>query len=240
MTLSIECDLRPLLPPARDQGRRPTCLSFAASAAHEHARFGDAMLSVEWLFYHAAQRAGTGPKLGTTIPDTRRILDELGQPEESVWPYSGRMPDPSTWVAPTAATTLYKCSSEICRHAACITRSVLKAERPVVVAFFMSSVFTAPKRWVRAGSEVVLPEDLEPIDHSRGHAVVAVGCGRFKDAPVLLLRNSWGCPWAADGHAWVMQDYLERRLIGGFTITEGDGDLLQSDADDRLDHTRVG
>ena len=33
MTLHIVKDLRPFLGPVRDQGRRPTCLSFAASAA---------------------------------------------------------------------------------------------------------------------------------------------------------------------------------------------------------------
>ena len=240
MTLAIDCDLRPLLAPVRDQGRRPTCLSFAASAAHEHARIGDAMLSVEWLFHHAAQRARTGPECGTTLPHTRRVLQELGQPDESVWPYCGRMPDLSTWVPPVAETPLYKCGSESCESVTDTIRFVLETGRPAVVALFASSVFTASDRWIRTGEEVVLPKDPEPIDRSRGHAVVAVGYGRFEGVPVLLLRNSWGRLWAADGHAWVTQVYLEGRLIGGFAVTEGDSDVLQPDAGGRLAHTRVG
>lgn len=221
MTLSIECDLRPFLAPVRDQGRRPTCMSFAATAAHQHALGGNTILSVEWLFYHAAQYAGTGPEVGLTIPDTRRVLYELGQPEESAWPYCGLAPNSLTWLAPTVAVPLYKCGSKDCGRTTDIIQSVLEAGQPAVVALFVSSAFTAPERWVLTGNEVILPEDIEPIDRSRGHAVVVVGCGRFEGAPMLLLRNSWGRPWAADGHAWIKQVCLERRLIGGFSITEG-------------------
>jgi hypothetical protein len=86
MMLDILQDLRFVLGPVRDQGRRPTCLSFAASAAHEQARGDVDPLCVEWLFYHAAHRAGTGPGEGTTLPDTRQILQDVGQPPEPTWP----------------------------------------------------------------------------------------------------------------------------------------------------------
>ena len=198
------------------------------------------MLSVEWLFYHAAQRAGTGPEIGTTIPDMRLVLRELGQPEESAWPYRDLTPNPSTWGAPAAAMPMYRCCSEDCGRAPDIIGSVLEAGRVVVVALFVSPAFTATDRWVSMGSEIILPEGTEPVDRSRAHAVVVVGCGRFEDAPMLLLRNSWGRAWAANGHAWISQDCLERRLIGGFTVTKGEGDALQSDADGHFARMRMG
>lgn len=240
MTLHIECDLRQTLGPVRDQGRRPTCLAFAASAAHEQARDAQRPLSPEWLYYHAAKRAGTGPRDGTTLPDTRHVLHQVGQPEETVWPYRGQVPDQQNWTPPTPGFPLFQCGSDKCAAEAGRIRALLDEGLPVVLALFVSSAFTTSAGWLRVATEILLPDDREPIDRGRGHAVVAVGYGRYGDDGVILLRNSWGPAWGAEGHAWVRETYLTRRLLGGFSISEGDGDVLQSDAGDRFARTRVG
>lgn len=240
MTLRIMQDLRPVLGPVRDQGRRPTCLSFAASAAHEQARSGPEPLCVEWLFYHAAQRAGTGPLEGTTLPDTRQVLYEIGQPLEPVWPYNGQSVQDRDWRPPTSVSSLFRCGSDDCEGRAEQIRKLLDRGRPVVLALFVSSAFTAAPAWLRVEGEIILPEDGEPIDHQRGHAVVAVGHGRFDEEEFILIRNSWGPAWGSDGHAWVRQTYLNSRLFGGFSISEGTGDVLQSDAGSIHARARVG
>ena len=51
-------DLRKHFGDARDQGPRPTCLSFAASDAHAALRTGWTPLSCEFAFYQAQRRAG--------------------------------------------------------------------------------------------------------------------------------------------------------------------------------------
>jgi hypothetical protein len=54
-------DLRTTLLPPRDQGSRPTCLSWAVTAAHE---FGlpDGRLSIEYLHWNSGNYAGdAGP-----------------------------------------------------------------------------------------------------------------------------------------------------------------------------------
>lgn len=240
MTLSIMQDLRPVLGPVRDQGRRPTCLSFAASAAHEQARADLEPLCVEWLYYHAAKRAGTGPREGTTLPDTRHVLHEIGQPLEPVWPYNGRPVQDRDWSPPTNVSSLFRCGSDDCESHAAQIRELLDRGRPVIIALFVSSAFTAATTWIRMGNEIILPEDSEPIDRQRGHAVVAVGHGRIGQDELILIRNSWGMAWGRGGHAWVRESYLSRRIFGGFSISEGDGDVLQSDAGGIHAHTRVG
>lgn len=230
MTLTVLQDLRSGLRPVRDQGRRPTCLSFAASAVHEQARTDPDPLCVEWLFYHAAQRAGTGPREGTTIPDTRQVLHDLGQPLESVWPYGGQLPSSTAWRPPVGAAPLFRCGSDGCGGDLAHIKHALDRSRPVFLALFVSGAFTAATKWLRTGTEIILPDDSESIDRQRGHAVVAVGHGRLGSEDLILIRNSWGPGWGASGHAWVRSSYVARRLFGGFSISEGEGDVLQSDA----------
>jgi hypothetical protein len=93
MRLVISKDLRPALGPVRDQGRRATCLAFAASAVHGLLQGYDGQLCVEWLFYHAVTRAGDDPADGSTIEDTEAVLRELGQPDDAFWPYEAAQPD---------------------------------------------------------------------------------------------------------------------------------------------------
>lgn len=240
MTLDVLQDLRSGLGPVRDQGRRPTCLSFAASAVHEQARGDLDPLCVEWLFYHAAQRAGTGPADGTTMPDTCHVLQALGQPFELIWPYGGMPAAGITWRPPLDAAPLFRCGTKGAGTDLSQIRQVLDRGKPVVLALFVSGAFTAAATWLRAGTEIILPDDREPIDRQRGHAVVAVGRGRLGSEDLFLVRNSWGRSWGIEGHAWVRESYLSRRLFGGFSISEGDGDVLQSDASGIYARTRVG
>ena len=92
MTVVIKSDLRGLFGPARDQGRRPTCLAFAASDAHAALRTPWAALSCEFAFYHAQRRAGRAPTTGALLPAMLTALRLDGQPIESAWPYLDTLP----------------------------------------------------------------------------------------------------------------------------------------------------
>lgn len=230
MSLTVIKDFRAALGPARHQGRRPTCLSFAASDVHQHARRDPEVFCVEWLYYHVSQHAGTGPQAGTTVPDTRAVLKSTGQPVESVWPYSPYPPHPSSWAPPAVSSKLMTCGSNGCSSDLDGIRQEIDAGIPVVIGLYTSTTFKDSNSWYYAGSEVVLDEDKgAPIDTNLGHAVVVVGRGEFVGSPLLLLRNSWGARWGHDGHAWVRESYLGPRLVDAFVISKGDGDVLQSD-----------
>ena len=98
-------------------------------------------------------------------------------------------------------------------------RAHLTAGSPVVLGLFVSKTWYAPGSWTRVDGETILGVDRgEPVEPAPGHAAVAVGAGRYEGEPVTLLRNSWGAAWAAKGHAWAYDRYLEPRLIGAFTV----------------------
>lgn len=230
MSLSVIKDFRAALGPARHQGRRPTCLSFAASDVHQHARQHPDIFCVEWLYYHVSQYAGTGPQSGTTVPDTRAVLKASGQPIERVWPYSPYPPHPSRWSPPAATSKVMTCGSAGCSTGLRGIRQEIDADIPVVIGLYTSMTFNDPTSWDYAGSEVILgADDGLPIDRTRGHAVVVVGRGDYGGELVVLLRNSWGALWGHQGHAWVRESYLGPRLVDAFVISKGDGDVLQSD-----------
>jgi len=229
MTLTIDKDFRADLGDARDQGRRPTCLSFAASDAHRHRRRYPKLLSVEWLFYHVAKHAGTGANTGTTMPDTRAVLQALGQPEEAVWPYSKTHPAPTVWQPPSSSPDLMCCGSTPCAENILAVRAQVDEGIPVVIGMFTSTTFQAPTNWAHYGAEIVLGRDSgEPIDPARGHALLVVGRGWVSSEPILLVRNSWGPKWGTNGHAWLYEDYLAPRLAGAFVISKGEDGVLQS------------
>ncbi len=230
MTLTVAKDIRMELQDVRHQGRRPTCLSFAAPDVHRHARNHPEYLCVEWLSHHANRRAGTGPQAGTTVPDTRAVLKAPGQPEESIWPYESQPPDPAVWSPPSNVGTLVKCGSSDCTGGLQGVRQRVDQGVPVVIGMFVSDTFNFPKTWKHVGEEVILGADIgKPIDTQRGHAVVVVGHGEYGGDRVMLLRNSWGSKWGKNGHAWVRESYLEPRRAGAFVISKGDGDVLQPD-----------
>lgn len=240
MMLQILTDMRMVLGTVRDQGRRPTCLSFAASDAHRHARGHPDWLCVEWLYFHAVRRAGTGPRCGTTMADTQAVLRGTGQPVEAAWPYSTAWPDPAAWQPPSRISPLFTCESSKCAPDLHGIRAELATGRPVVVGVFLSRTYRFPADWTRVGAEVLLgPDRHEPIDRNDGHAMVIVGHGLHEGTPVMLLRNSWGSRWGHDGHAWVREDCLAPRLVGALVIAKGDDDVLQSDGSSADAGTRL-
>lgn len=230
MKLIIRKDIRAELYGVRHQGRRPTCLAFAASDVHRHARQHPEYLCVEWLYYHVSKHARTGPHDGTTIPDTRAVLRDLGQPDEPVWPYSGQPPSTANWQPPSVTGKLMKSDSNESSGSLRAVRQSIEDNVPIVIGMFISDTFNFPHGWERSGDEVILGRDVDQsVDGTRGHAVVVVGHGDYEGEPVILLRNSWGPNWGNHGHAWVRETYLSPRLAGAFFISKGDGNVLQSD-----------
>lgn len=228
MTLAIEVDLRPQLGPVRDQGRRATCLAFATSAVHRHLHRHASELSVEWLFYHAVTRAGDDPAHGSTIVDTQAVLRELGQSEEGFWPYQPHQPVKTAWRPPAGSAELLRCAAADRDHGAAAIAEALAAAHPVVLGLVVTEAFFGP--WRRVAGEAVLRDDGLPAEGQFGHAVVAVGCGTLAGVPHLLIRNSWGSRWGRDGHAWMANHDVGRRLIGAFTVREGVETGVSSDA----------
>ena len=236
--MTIAADLRDQLEAVRDQGRRPTCLAFAASAVHRAAHEHPRELCPEWLYYHAIRRDGLQPDQGSTIDATCAVIPADGQPDEVFWPYQGVDPNPRPYRPPSGNPSVVRCDTGLrCRRAE-RWRADLDAGLPVAIVLFISPTFYNPNGF--AGSEAIMGDDRDPIDRSLAHAVVLAGYGKLTDTPHFLIRNSWGSGWGWAGHAWIPETYLARRFAGAFVIKHGASDDVQSDDTSAHSRLRVG
>lgn len=236
--LNVVADLRKQLEPVRDQGRRPTCLSFAASATHRAAHNHPSELSPEWLYYHATRRDALKPDQGSTIEATCAVILNEGQPDEVFWPYQGRDVSPLPYQPPGQPPVVVRCETGQCSGNADQWRSEIDAGSPVVITLFISPAFYQPAVFV--GPEALMAEDLIPIDPALAHAVVLAGYGDLSGVSHFLLRNSWGPSWGWAGYAWIPQTYVTRRFAGAFVIQHGASNDVQSHGARTHPRLRVG
>ncbi|RMC62454.1 C1 family peptidase [Sinorhizobium meliloti] len=236
--IEVAVDLRDQLELVRDQGRRPTCLAFAASAVHRVAHQHSSELSPEWLYYHATKRDGLRPDQGSTIEATCAVVLENGQPDEAFWPYQGLDANPRPYEPPGSMPTVVRCETGMRNSRADCWRSELDFGLPIVITLFISHAFYAPARFV--GTEALMADDGVPIDPALAHAVVLAGYGTLNGTSHFLVRNSWGLEWGWAGCAWFPETYLTRRFAGAFVIQNGASDDVQSHDSSTHSRLRVG
>lgn len=213
----VHVDLRSQLLPPRDQGEvRPTCLAFAATAAHEYARQLGSRLCVEYLYFIASgETVGRSPPVGLTLTAIGVALKDKGQPAESVWPYYPNGPTPPS--PPVNPGALLRCAQVVHGTPEAVVACV-GSGTPAVLALEITNVW-----YTDLAPDYVI--DDEPGDSttmgSVGHAVLAIGVGEDdRGKPMLLVQNSWGDRWADNGCAWLSGDYLERRFLWGMSVGE--------------------
>ena len=206
MNITLLVDHRKSLGPIRDQGARPTCLSFASTSAHEHARGSTMPLSPEYLDYFMS---GDDPAGGASFPELARALRDPGQPSEQDCPYhlTGR---PLAWLAPPGVR-LYRRDSEPRDPTADEVEAPLTAGKIPVLGISLPEDFFSPAPpWLITGVGVI-----------RGlHAVAAVGLGTIVGSRCFLIRNSWGDDWGDKGYAWLDEAFLNRHLRDVLILTK--------------------
>lgn len=205
-------DLRPVLPPVRDQGERGTCVAFAVTAAHEAAIVTSAGaiedLSEEVLYWGCKQVDGDHES-GTSFHSAAIALSTWGQPPEDLWPYDERRQESDdTYLPPPGAL-----DSRVCRKAqlqaaeatVAAIREHLAAGRSVVIGIRIGYSFLTPK-----AGRIPLPEPDEAL--TDGHALLVVGYndGAGQRDGFLIVRNSWGEGWGDGGYGYLPYEYIER------------------------------
>ena len=211
MGVAVECDLRGMFGPVRDQGARPTCMAFAASDGHAAARDGWEPLSCEFAYYHALQKDGGDPNggdpnHGVTLSGMLEAIRVEGQPPETQWNYLPNIPDDiALWKPPANVAPLYKRQSVYDTATILKVKGKLDVGTPVIITMSLSNAFYMPDQ------DGVIEND-EPPDPARRHAVVAIGHGTKGTERFYLVTNSWGVTWGIDGCAWISEAYLAPRL----------------------------
>ena len=198
MSVVVDLDYRTELGAIRDQGARPTCLSHAATTAHEHSRRSRVPLSPEYLHYFAVRHGSSG---GVHFREIVRALSDPGQPTERNCPYCA-VAQPVDWRPPTGVR-LFRRNSELTVATADNVEALLKAGRVPVLGMAIPQSFFCP----------TAPWLVSPAGPVRGlHAVVAVAIGTAQAERCFLIRNSWGADWGDGGHVWLEDSFLGEHL----------------------------
>lgn len=204
--------MRALLPPARDQGQRGTCVAFAVTAAHEVARADGAGveedLSEEALFWGCKLIDGNWNS-GTRFASAAAALAATGQPLEAIWPYEPRRRSGTPYKpAGIPGEDWHKSGMGQASVDLASVRVAVDAGRPVVLGLTVFDTLYAPS----AAGRIDAPPAGSP---SRGgHAVLAVG----HDAGALLIRNSWGRSWGLGGYGWLSNGYAQLHVHEAWVI----------------------
>ncbi|MFC2952563.1 C1 family peptidase [Marinicaulis aureus] len=215
---SIKIDLRNQFGDADNQGRRPTCLAFAASAAHRYCHAAEEPFCVEWLYFYAVTRAGDPPDAGSRIPDTTSVIRDIGQPVDAHWPYSVADPDPGNWrPPPTAPNDIFVADNDDADSRYDDISAALAKGVPTIIGLKIGNSFI---HTIKNGEHALVDDDPEPVAQGAGHALLVVGAGLIESRNRLLVRNSWGPRWGDLGHAWITENYMNDRWMGGFRLKE--------------------
>jgi Papain family cysteine protease len=219
-SVAIAQDLRTMFGPVRDQGKRPTCLAFAASDLHAALRGAWRPLSCEYLFYHAQQRSGRTARESATLKTILEAVRDQGQPIEARWPYMASHPPKKAWKPPSPIGLLFRRDGGPGGNTVDEIVRLLDLGQPVIVLLMLSPSFDS------AGADgLVDAAPGEVPDYSRRHALIAVGYGHRTGTRVVLVRNSWGDDWGMGGYGWLTEPFLAARV---FRLATLGGDLSVS------------
>ena len=206
MSVSIQLDYRSQIGPIRDQGPRPTCLSFAATAAHEHARSSKMPLSPEYLHYFASAKSKSG---GIQFPDVAFALEDPGQPAETECPYYSSGP-PVGWLPPKRIELYRRTCKSKCPSVEQVSTLLDDGHLPVLGITIPQPFFSPAPPWIISSAGPVLGL----------HAVVIVARGTTGTTRCFLVRNSWGIGWGDNGHAWIDDAFVDQHLQRLLVLTD--------------------
>lgn len=205
-------DHRRVQTPVRQQGDRPTCVAFAASAAHEWSAGDQVLRSPEDAMWAAHQ---VGEVLGGEETTVAWALEGLARHEhatDAAWPYGqplwrhGR-PSAACQAANRRALPRWNDLQPVTFDG---VASALGAERPIVL-----TVRVVPDVWY-VGAALI---DAEPGAKTPGnHAVLAVGA--LEEPDRLIIKNSWGTAWGDGGYGYLTRRYFDHYALRAYRLED--------------------
>jgi len=208
-TAGEQIDLRPLLPPVRDQGARGTCLAFAITAAHEIARAaGSAVSQVfsEEVLHWGCKKLGKH-KTGASFPSADAALSQWGQPLAHIWPYDGNRDEQAASYEPPAhaidAVNCFKAKLSPVKADIEEIKQLLRNGQAVVIIVKMGNGF-----FTAVDGHVTVPAATDIIPDT--HAILLVGFvdDSSPDQGHFIFRNSWGADWGDGGYGYLPYEYV--------------------------------
>jgi C1A family cysteine protease len=201
-------DLRPLGPPAYNQGQMGSSVAqpLAAAIQFDQMRRNEPpfLPSRLFIYYNARRFAGdTSGDTGARLADAVRSVVELGVCPEDLWSYELDLltAEPPEQCYAVAAEHRFpgvvQIVSSLENVKRCLTDSI-----PVVFGLTVHNSFLNSD--VSETGRVPLPGPDDPL--IGGHAMLLVG---YDDSQrEFVVRNSWGRDWGVDGHCFIPYEYV--------------------------------
>jgi len=197
--IPAQFDLRPLIPPPKNQGSAGSCLPHACSAILEcHARrYRNQTVTIGPQFiYDLRDNSGSGMTVNAAI----RFITNAGSPPETVYPYRNTNSKARPCKGAAEAATYYKAQGFWRVKTVTEAKQALLAFGPALISVpvYMTAYKTQQTRLWRPNPKIANEKIV-------GHAMCIVGY----DESGFVIRNSWGKYWNADGHVRMSFDDFE-------------------------------
>ena len=211
-------DMRDECPAVYDQGQLGSCTANAIGGALEFDQMkqGEAdpfVPSRLFIYYEERDMEGTiNSDSGAMIRDGIKVVNRLGAPPESDWPYDiskfDQKPPQQAYddAKLNQALEYQRIHRDLTQMKTCLASGF-----PFVFGFRVYESFESQE--VTDTGRAPMPEVGERA--LGGHAVLAVGYNDNIDR--FIVRNSWGPAWGRDGYFTLPFDYLlDRGLASDF------------------------
>lgn len=202
-------DLRSKLGPVDQQGNTNTCVPHAVTTALEGA-LGTVNQSRLFVYWIARTLAGQQTRdAGCTPRNAIRGISTHGVADEALWPYDTSkllvQPPASTFTAAAAIRSRIKTYQSVTSLQA--LKTALSQGLPVAFGMSIPDTFVSITKYT---GELPLPTTT--TKWIGAHAMVAVGYDDAKGA--VLVRNSFGPLWGAQGHCWMPYGWFTTMTAG--------------------------
>ncbi len=198
------------------QGDRPTCVSFAVTALHEHAydvllntmKTAQTDLSEEFLHHHCKKHDGLAPNAnGTTVAAASISLQVYGQPLETLCPYVQSLVNcglsaPTLDAYKDAKTRLLPGLKRVPTSIASISNCLSQVRPLVGLLDWYSNAYTA------SSGNIGMPGHNDRYLGRHAILIVELEQKRKVEDCRVTFKNSWGAKWGDMGFGYFGFEYF--------------------------------
>ncbi len=212
-------DLRQFFGPVFDQGQLGSCTGNGTAALlgyMENKKISAwQVFSRLFIYWHERQLEGSiDEDAGADIRDGMKVLQKIGAPLESYWPYH----IDQFRVQPSAIAEAQATSHKINKYHRVLKLSTAKAAlahgHPIVIGFLVYNSFES-EEVARTG---IVPMPKADEKQLGGHCVLIVGYDDEKQC--FIVRNSWGEGWGDKGYCYLPYQFIESEIIMDMWIAQ--------------------